>query len=143
LPKQIIEIIHGVGHENVQATHHSTVEFTKDAALSIKGDCVLVVSANKGLGDLSPEFKTNLKKQNARVTIKIEAGDVSEEIQAQGSPNLTLAHPDEMVLRKSDFVSDRTLGIYANKAAKDLSRELVMKLKNPAQKVKITLTVRA
>lgn len=141
MTRQIKEVIEGFGHENVQGTHHTTIEFTKEARLSRKGDCVLVVSANKGLNDLSPELKKTLKKLNAKVTIKIEAGGVSEEIQARGSPNLTLTHPEEMVLRKSDFVSDRTLGINANKAAKDLSREFVGRLKNPLQKVKITIIV--
>jgi hypothetical protein len=46
-----------------------------------------------------------------------------------------------MVLRKGDFPSDRTLGLHSDKAAKDLSRELVEKLKNPAEQAKITLTV--
>jgi len=46
-----------------------------------------------------------------------------------------------MVLRKSDFPSDRTLGIHADKAAKDLSRDLVEKLKNPKQQAEITLIV--
>jgi hypothetical protein len=45
-----------------------------------------------------------------------------------------------MVIRKSDYLSDRTLAIHADKAANDLSRELVEKLKNPRQKAKITLT---
>jgi hypothetical protein len=46
-----------------------------------------------------------------------------------------------MVVRKSDYTSSRTLAVHADKAAKDISRELVEKLKNPAQKAKITLTV--
>jgi hypothetical protein len=54
---------------------------------------------------------------------------------------LELTHSQEMVVRKSDYASDRTLGIHADKAAKDLSRDLVEKLKTPKQKAKITLTV--
>jgi hypothetical protein len=46
-----------------------------------------------------------------------------------------------MVIRKSDYASNRTLGIHADKAAKDLSRELAEKLMNPKQQAKITLTV--
>ncbi|MDX1814121.1 MAG: DUF371 domain-containing protein, partial [Candidatus Bathyarchaeia archaeon] len=45
--------------------------------------------------------------------------------------------------RKSDYVCSRTLAIHADKAAQDLSRGLVEKLKNPKQKMKITLEVRA
>jgi uncharacterized protein len=117
------------------------VEFTKDNHLSTNGDCILVVSADKGLADLSPAFKETLRKPHAKLTIKIEVGDLTEEIHAQGSTHLPLTHSQEMVVRKSDHASDRTLGIHADKAAKDLSRELVEKLKNPKQKAKITLTV--
>jgi hypothetical protein len=38
-------------------------------------------------------------------------------------------------------VDNRTLAVQADKAALDLSRDLVEKLKNPKQKVKITLEV--
>jgi uncharacterized protein len=139
---QVTEVIFGFGHENVQATHHATVEFTKDVHLSMNGDCILVVATDKGLADLSPEFKAALQQPHAQLTIRVEAGGVSEEIHAHGSHQLTLNHPQEMVIRKSDYPSDRTLGIHADKAAKDLSRVLVEKLKNPKQKAKITLTVR-
>jgi hypothetical protein len=46
-----------------------------------------------------------------------------------------------MVVRKSSYVDDRTLAISADKAAADLSRELVEKLRNPKQKARITLKV--
>ena len=141
-PKQVKEVIFGFGHENVQATHHATVEFTRDIELSKNGDCVLVVSTDKGLADLSPEFKEALRRPHAKLVVKIEADGVTDEIHAQGGLHLALTHPMEMVLRKSDFDSDRTLGICADKAAKDLSRELVKKLQNPIQRAKITLTVR-
>ncbi len=140
---EITEVIRGFGHKNVQATHHSTLEFTKDTKLSKNGDCVLVIAVDKGLADLSAQFKTALKKANARLIVKIEADNISEEIHAQGSPNLTLEHPNEMVLRKGDFTSDRTLCINSDKAAKDINRELVEKLRDPLQKAKISLTVRA
>jgi hypothetical protein len=101
------------------------------------------VAADKALADLSAEFKENLSKPHAKLTVTIEADGLSEQVTAHGSSQLILSHPTEMVLRKSDYVSSRTLGIRADKAAIDLSRALVEKLKNPSQKVKITLTVRA
>ncbi len=142
MPKTTLtETIVGYGHENILATHRATLEFTKDTHVSKNGDCILVVSADKAPTDLSPEFKEKLRQPHAKLTITIEVDDVKEQVQASGSPHLTLEHPVEMVIRKSDYASDRTLAIHADKAAKDLSRELVEKLKNPAQKAKITLTV--
>jgi hypothetical protein len=52
-----------------------------------------------------------------------------------------LTDPADLVVRKSDYVCGRTLAILADKAAKDLSRKLVEKLRNPIQRVKITLMV--
>ena len=142
-PEKITEVIFGHGHKNVQAIHHSTVEFTRDTELSRNGDCVLVVAADKGLADLSNRFRETLKKPQSKLIIKIEVDGILEEIHAKGSPKLRLNHSREIVLRKSDFVSDRTLGIHSDKAAIDLSRALVEKLKNPQQRAKITLTVQA
>jgi len=139
---EINEIVFAFGHKNIQATHESTLEITKEAQLSRRGDCIVVVSADKALIDLSSEFKENLRKENARITILIEAGDAVEVVNASGSLRLILTHPTEMVVRKSNYVCSRTLATQADKAACDLSRKLLEKLKNPKQKVKITLTVK-
>jgi len=138
---KVKEVIQGFGHENVQATHHATIEFTKDNDLSLNGDCILVVCVDRSLVELSEEFKSALKRPKSELTVLIEANEVADEIHALGSPFLVFTHHMEMVLRKSDFLSDRTLAIHADKAAKDISRELVEKLKNPRQRAKITLTV--
>jgi hypothetical protein len=139
---EITETILARGHENILATHKTTLEITKEAELSKRGDCIIAVSADKTLADLSTEFKQSLRKEKARITIMIEAGNTIETVKANGSPKLILTHPTDMVVRKSDYVCTRTLAIHADKAANDLSRELVQKLKNPKQKVKITLTVK-
>jgi hypothetical protein len=135
-------VIFGYGHENILATHITTLEITKDAHLSKKGDCIVTVAADKALADLNAEFKETMRKPNAKITITIEAGEAIEQVNAQGSPKLILTHPTDMVIRKSDYVCSRTLAVRANKAAQDLSRDFVEKLKNPKQKVKITLEVR-
>jgi len=144
LSKDILtETIVGYGHKNILATHRATLEFTKDPQLSKNGDCILVVCADKAPVDLSAEFKAKLLQPHSKLTITIEVEDIKEQVQARGGPHLTLTHRTEMVTRKSDFTSDRTLGIHADKAANDLSRAMVNKLKNPYQKAKITLTVQS
>ena len=139
---EVTEIILGYGHENIQATHKTTFEITKEAQLSRRGDCIIAVSANKTMTDFSSEFKENLHKEKAKIMILIEAGDSVEVVNAFGSPRLILTHRTDMVVRKSNYVCNRTLAIQADKAACDLSRKLAEKLRNPKQKVKITLTVR-
>ncbi len=139
---EVTEIILGYGHENIQATHKTTFEITKEARLSRRGDCIIAVSANKTMTDFSSEFKENLHKEKAKIMILIEAGDTAEVVNAFGSPRLILTHRTDMVVRKSNYICNRTLAIQADKAACDLSRKLAEKLRNPKQKVKITLTVR-
>jgi hypothetical protein len=138
----LTEIILAYGHKNIQATHRSTFEITKEAELSRRGDCIIAVSANKSVTDLSSEFKENLRKENVKITMLIEAGDIVEVVNALGSSHLILMHPTDMVVRKSNYICSRTLAIQADKAACDLSRHLVKRLRNPKQRVKVKLTVR-
>ncbi|MEM3730223.1 MAG: DUF371 domain-containing protein [Candidatus Bathyarchaeia archaeon] len=136
---EIKEVIFAYGHKNIQATHKSTFEITKETEISKRGNCIIAVSADKALYDLSPKFKEILRSENAKITILIEAGEVWDAVNAFGSPNLTLAHQTSIVVRKSDYICDRTLAIRADKSSFDLSRKLVEKLRNPNQRVKITL----
>ena len=136
------EVIFGYGHKNIQATHKTTVEFTKDLHLTKKGDCIITVAADKALADLTAEFKEKLRKPHAKLTITIETDGIIEQVHAEGSPQLILTHPTDIVVRKSDYICSRTLAVNADKAACDLSRALVEKLKKPEQKVKITLAAR-
>jgi hypothetical protein len=139
--KETREHIVAFGHLNVQAVHPSTLMITKESDLSKQGDCIVAVAADKAVADLSVEFKESLRKQNAKLTILIEVDGLTEQVTAYGSPKLILTNPADIVVRKSDFISDRTLAIRADKAASDLSKELIEKMKNPKQKANITLIV--
>jgi len=135
------EVITAYGHGLVQATHETTFEITRDTHLTKKGNCIIAVKADKGLIDLSRDFKDATKNADSKITIVIEANDEKETIIAHGDPNLSFSHPTDMVVRKSSYVCSRTLAVKADKAAIDLSKRLVEKLRNPSQQVKITLTV--
>jgi hypothetical protein len=135
------ETILARGHENIHAAHRTTFEITKENTLSKKGDCIIAVSANKALADLTTQFKETLRKENAKITIRINAGETAEVVNAFGSPKLILTHPTDIVVRKSNFICSRTLAIRADKAACDLQRKLVEKLRNPMQEIKITMTI--
>ncbi|MEM3566468.1 MAG: DUF371 domain-containing protein [Candidatus Bathyarchaeia archaeon] len=138
---RVAEVITAFGHENIRASHTTTLEITKEKELTVRGDCIVAVSADKSLLDLKPEFRSFLRRKDARLTILIDAGGVFDVVRAFGSPMLILSHPTDMVVRKSGYVCGRTLAINADKAACDLSRALVRKLQNPEQLVRITLTV--
>jgi hypothetical protein len=138
---EITEVVTAYGHSLVQATHRTTLEVTKDSHLTKKGDCIIAVKADKSLVDLNRDFKKAARTPKAKITVSIEAGEVKETVTANGDVGLLFNHPTDMVVRKSSYMCSRTLAVKADKAAHDLSRKLVEKLRNPDQKVKITLTV--
>jgi len=129
------------GHENIEATHRTTFEVTKETTLTRQGDCILAVESTRAAVDLPFEFKEAARKEGAQITVTIEAGELKEIVKAKGSPKLQFTHPTDLVVRKSGYVCGRTLAIRADKAASDFSRKLVEKLKDPNQEVKVTLIV--
>jgi len=137
---QLKEEILAFGHENILATHPTTLMITKDKELTKQGDCIIAIGANKAVSDLNTEFKQKLREPNTKLNITIKIDDLAEQITAYGSTELDLSNNKDMVIRKSNFTSDRTLAIKADKAAKDLPREFIKNLK-PKQQVKITLTL--
>jgi len=138
---RVTEVIYAYGHENVLSNHETTFEITKEAHLTKRGDCIIAVKATKGAIDLPPKVKEAARKENAKMTITIEADTVKEVIDAQGSPRLLFSHPTDLVVRKSNYICGRTLAVKADKAACDLSRQLVEKLRNSSQRIRITLNI--
>jgi hypothetical protein len=141
MTKHLIEQILAFGHKNILATHLTTLMITKDNELSKQGDCIIAVGANKAVSDLNLEFKQKLRESNAKLNVLIKVNNLVEQVTAHGSAMLDLSNNTDIVIRKSNFTSDRTLAIKADKAAFDLSREFVEKLKNSKQQVKITLSL--
>ncbi len=129
------EIIRAKGHESVTARHRTTIEFTREKHLTPRGDCIVAVGADRGLQEFSEEFKNLLRDDDAILEIIIECGGISETVRAKGHHNLTLTHPTDMVVRKSDFVCGRTLAVKADKASIDLDRELVERLKHGSEAI--------
>ncbi|MFQ6076744.1 MAG: DUF371 domain-containing protein [Candidatus Bathyarchaeia archaeon] len=140
---RVVEEVEAWGHENVTAKNRTTLEITREGWLTRRGDCVVAVRASRGATDLSDEFKQLARKANARVTFTIEAGELVDVAAGWGHPDLTLDHPTDIVVRKSSYICGRTLMIKSNKAARDLPRRLVRALKNPTQRVRVTIVAEA
>jgi len=139
--KPVITIIFARGHKNIKATHRTTFEITKESTLTKRGDCIIAIGAAKGAVDLPLGFKKAARSEGAQMTITIEAGELREVVRARGSPRLLFTHPTDLVVRKSNYVCGRTLAIRADKAASDLSRKLIEKIRDSNQKIRITLAV--
>jgi len=134
-----IEILNGLGHENIKATHKTTLEFTKETTLTKNGDCIVAVNMDKGFPNLNQSFLNLCKLKNCRITVILECEGISDEITGFSHPSLTFQHPSDIVIRKSQFICPRTLMIGANKAARNLNKQLISKLKDSQAKVQIKL----
>jgi hypothetical protein len=133
------EILTARGHRNITARHRSTLEITREPALSKAGDCVVAVGSDKGFPDFTGAFIERIRRNGVRIELTLRVGDLEEKVIGVGSSRLILTHSYEIVVRKSSYVCERTLMICANKAAADLSREFVSQLVDPSVRVSITI----
>ncbi len=122
--------------------HQSTIEITKEKRLSEGGDCIVAVNSSIGPAGLPRELRTALSREEGKVQLSLTVDEFEFIVKGDGGPRLTLTHPTDFVIRKSGFISDRTLMIYADKAACDLPREMVNLLRDPEAKVTICISAR-
>jgi hypothetical protein len=134
---RVVQEFQARGHPNVTAEHLTTFEITRNPNLTKRGNCVIGVQSTKGLADLSPEFRRMCTMDDARIIVQLEAGGIIEIIEGRGSHGLTLSHLSEIVGRKSTYVSDRTLMVRADRAACDISRDLIHELRSPNTTLRI------
>jgi len=125
------EVVRARGHENIRATHRTTLEITREDHLSTRGDCIIGVSADKGVSDLSVGFKKCLKASDTILVIVFEARGFRDCVLAEGHPDLILTDKNKLIIRKSTYIDPATLCVRANKAAFDLKRELIHVLRDP------------
>ncbi|WP_309493267.1 DUF371 domain-containing protein [Candidatus Hecatella orcuttiae] len=138
---KVVEVFTARGHKAVRATHRTTLEVTKEECLSLRGDCIIAVGANKGAAELSSKFKQLARKSEAKLTLTVKVEGERELVRGWGDPRLSFSHPTDLVVRKSNYICPRTVMVRADKAAADLSRELVAKLSRADVSVVIELTV--
>lgn len=127
---------HAYGHPNILGTHKTTLEFTKDENLTLNGDCIAGVKADFEPGKLKEFIK---KSKNNKITITIEAPNrkIRETIKAELNPDF--GHDSELVIRKTEFISDRTFATKANKAAFGLKMGLIDYLKEKKNKIAVII----
>lgn len=115
----------------IRASHPTTIEVTKDPELTLSGDCIIGVSADRGLADISAEMKAALAGDSRTIKITLEANGDTFVFCAWGDPRLSLASRKDLVIRRSSYICDRTLAVRADVAAKDIPRRLVHNLRDP------------
>ncbi|MFH0897695.1 MAG: DUF371 domain-containing protein [Candidatus Bathyarchaeota archaeon] len=138
---RVFEEIEAWGHPNVTARNRTTFEVTKEDQLTRRGDCIIAINASKGARDLNEELKKLVKREDAEITVIIEVGPYREMVKGKGNTGLTLNHATDLVIRKSNYICDRTLMVGADNVAIDFSRDMVKKLQKQSQKVIASLIV--
>ena len=118
------------GHKNVSSLHKSTFEITKDIEIGPTADCIIGVDMDNSMLDFPDEFKDKIADSNTNITVILDTENGHDEITGQGHEDLTLTHPTDIVCRTSDYTCSRTLMIKADKAARDLDKNLIEDLKN-------------
>jgi len=115
------------GHANITATNRRTLEITKDLYVTRRGDCIVACCAEKAAGELRREVLQALASRGV-VVVVIDAGDVQEVVTGE-TPGVAPTSRWRMVVRKSRHVDDSTVAVSADKAAADLNKALVAKLR--------------
>jgi hypothetical protein len=122
------------GHPNIRLLHGKTIEITKDEHLTLRGDCIVGVKANKACADLDESFKHRLKSNSSVVRIEIMVGDELILISGMGDERLSMLNTRDIVIRKTNFVCPRTMSVLCDKASSDLPRKLVNMLQDQETK---------
>jgi hypothetical protein len=133
-----VDVVRARGHPEVTATHPATLMITKDEEIGPRADCVLAVGADKSVVDLRDATKRAIRSGH-QIEVTIEVGGLKEIIRGRGNGNLTLSDTTDIVIRKSSFICGRTLMIEADKAAIDMRRGFVGRLRDAEAKVLVTI----
>ena len=119
------------GHENIRSLHTNTIEITKESSLTPSGDCIIGINAKCGCNDIPKEIKEKLKNSNSKVVFSIIVNDYVFKIHGNGHEDLICSDPNDIVIRKSNFVCPRTLAVKCDKASDSIPRKLIQKLQDP------------
>ncbi|RMD57572.1 DUF371 domain-containing protein [Candidatus Woesearchaeota archaeon] len=110
------------GHQNILATHKTTLEITKEKSLTLKGNCIIAVGA-----DFNPEELAKFAREHKRAVMILKTKDEIDRVKFDLNP--TFSDREEIVIRLGEHESQRTLGTRADKAARHLNRRLIEYLK--------------
>lgn len=120
------------GHKNITARHRTTFEVTCEDHLTLQGDCIIGVGADRSAADLGSEFRKVITSPCAVLTTRLRCEGHELEIRSTGDPGFSLSHPTDLVWRKSGFVCERTIGIRTDISAREIPRDFVESLVNGA-----------
>ncbi len=117
------------GHPNISAKHNRTIELTKDTELTERGDCIIGVSC-----DFDAE---EVRKLRGKLKVDLKVGDLADHFRAYANPDFD--SDNELVFRKTQVRTDRTLGVHLSKSAMRLDRALIKAMMDPNAVLHVTI----
>ena len=136
----VSSIFHAYGHPAILSTHPTTLEITTSSELTPRGDCVVAVKSSSAVQNLTEDLKQALSSSDGRGRLELRVGPFEFIVLGRGDPRLTFLHETDMVVRKSGFISERTLMIFADKSSMDIPREMVRMLQDPTSRVTVEIS---
>jgi hypothetical protein len=133
-------IFHAYGHPAILSTHPSTLEITTSHELTRRGDCVVAVKSSSAVRNLPEDLKRVLSSSRGSGRLALRVGPFEFTVEGRGDPRLTFLHDTDLVVRKSAFISERTLMINANKSSIDIPRDMVRMLQDPNNRVTVEIS---
>jgi len=119
------------GHENIRSLHKKTIEITREDSLTPSGDCIIGVKAKCGCSGIPNKIKKKLRDPKSVVIFSINVDGNKFQVKGKGHKNIICSDPNDIVLRKSDYVCPRTLAIKCDSASDSIPRKIIRLLQNP------------
>lgn len=116
----------GHGHAAIRATHHKTLELSRDQEITERATCVIGVGVSDDVAPMAGD-----------VRITIRAGDDAFAFEARANPNWDPT--GTAVIRRSPFRLADTLATHAAAAASDLPRALVEAMRDEKADVELVV----
>jgi len=120
------------GHENIRAKHVRTLEFTREAHLTERGDCIIGVSADFSLDEL--------RALSGKILLRVRVDDMEDTFKAK--VNEGFDDEDEVVFRKGGYRSSRTYGLGLDRGSNRLDRRIVERMRDPEAVMTVTIEER-
>ncbi len=98
------------------------------------------MKSSSAVQDLTLDLKRVLSSSSGRGQLRLQVGPFEFTVEGKGDPRLTFSHETDLVVRKSGFISDRTLMIHANKSSMDIPRDMVRLLQDPTSTVTVEIS---
>ena len=137
----LTEEIQFCGHKNIRSLHARTIEITKDSRLTLNGDCIIGVCATKSCSDLTSGMKNKIRSNQSLIEIDLIVEPFTFKIHGFGNDNLILTHAHDIVLRKSNFICNRTLCVSCDLSAIHIPRKMVELLRDPSKQGLLVICV--